>query len=528
MQSRNGEEFVSFEGVPYGEKPVRWMPPEPKTSWDGILDCTSPGPMCLQTEYVNFGVSGSEDCLSLNIYTTSTSQDGDGLPVILFLHGGGMAMGAGEYYEADFLMDHGVILITVNYRLDLLGFLSLDSPRISGNQGLRDVQLALQWVKENIKYFGGDSSRVIISGQSGGSWAVSMLYASPLSESLFAGAIFQSGVTIGDVGNQYATREEALEKGKLLAKTLDCYKEEEIWNPEEVETCLREKSAEDVLLAGFSTQVSWATNGNIDSFSAHGSVLPMKIEDILRFGFFQQVPLMIGTSTEEGLMFALPEIFEPSMLDGYDAVWDTFGVMKMFPQRTVYSNESDFGACFTEYAEKAKAYYFGEKLDGEDLRSYLSFLSDTGFNYGTHKYMNYVSANQVPVYNYRMAFQDNTSYSFATGTVGLGLGTAHGDELPYIFKIDPSYYDIPYGNWSENNLRHSHRLCELWSNFAKYGNPTPDEGSEILGDVKWEKYGSEEAKFLDLGFEFGMESDSDMMDRMEFWEEALANFDQCT
>ena len=211
LQSRDGNDFASFEGVPYAEKPVRWMPPEPKASWDETLDCTAPGPICLQSDFASMTIIGSEDCLSLNIYTAGTSQDTEGerLPVIVFLHGGGLSLGAGEYYKGDFLVDHGVILITTNYRLDLLGFFSLDSPRISGNQGLRDVQLALRWVRENIQYFGGDPERVIISGQSGGSWATSMIYTSPLSESLFSGAIFESGVALGEPGYPYSSREEA-------------------------------------------------------------------------------------------------------------------------------------------------------------------------------------------------------------------------------------------------------------------------------------------------------------------------------
>merc|ERR1711936_127741 len=525
LQSRNGIQFASFEGVPYGEKPERWMPPEPKSSWSDRLDCTSPGPMCVQvTDFVNLVTSGSEDCLSMNIYTTNTNENNNNLPVLVFLHGGGMILGAGEIYEADFLVDHDVILVTINYRLDVLGFLSLDSPRISGNQALRDVQLALKWIKENIKYFGGDSSRVILSGQSGGSWAVSMAYASPLSESLFAGAIAESGVAIEHIGSVYSDREEALDKAKVLAKNLDCYNEEDLWNAEEIETCLRGKSPSEILKVGYETQVSWITRGNVDYFSEHGSVLPLPMEDILRFGFFHQVPLMIGTSSQESLMLELATVYDPSTLESYNEVWDTDGVRKIFANRSPYNNGSDFGPCDKEYAEKAKVFYFEGVIDQDDLVAYLNLASDAGFNYGTHKFMNYISTTQVPVYSYRMSFQDNTSFSFAEGTVGMGLGTGHGDELPYIFKMDPSYYDVSYGNWSQDNLRHSHRMCQLWANFARYGNPTPDGGSDILGDVKWEKYDSENVMFMDLGLEFEMKSDTDLMKRMEFWEETLANF----
>jgi len=530
QQSRAGQDFAAFEGVPYAEQPVRWMPPQPKTSWEGTLNCTAPGPMCLQTDYFSFTTMGSEDCLSLNIYTTGTSKDvqSESLPVIVFLHGGGLCLGAGEYYEADFLVDHGVILITMNYRLDILGFFSLDSPRISGNQGLRDVQLALRWVHENIQYFGGDPDRVVISGQSGGSWATSMLYTSPLSESLFSGAIFESGVSLGHLGYTYSSREEALLKSQLIATELGCYSEEDEWNTEEVEECMRGKSADEILLVGTQTQISYASNGNIDSFSEHGSLLPLPMEDILMGGLFQQVPLMLGTCSQEGVMFAMAEIADPAILDTYDedAVWDTLALLRMFPQKTAY-NHTD--TCDVQYADKAKHFYFGDTLDRDDLVAYLKFGSDSSFLYGMRKYMDYMSSSKVPIYNYRMSFQDNTSFSFTEGTVGLGLGTAHGDELPYIFKIDPAYYAVPYDDWSEDNLRHSHRMCQLWANFAAFGNPTPDEESDILGNVKWEKYENENPRFMDLGLELIMMADSDLAERMTFWEQTLADYgsEQC-
>merc|ERR1712179_71859 len=528
QQSRDGKEFASFEGVPYAEEPERWLPPELKTSWDGTLDCSKAGPMCLQTDPSTPDTTvGSEDCLSMNIYTTSTDKEAN-MPVIVFLHGGGMILGTGEYYEGHFLVDHGVISITMNYRLDILGFLTLDSPRISGNQALRDIQLGLRWVKENIQYFGGDPDRVIISGQSGGSYATSMIYASPLSDSLISGAIFQSGVVLGPLGAPVNTREEGLYKSKILAQELGCYTMDSEWSPEEVEQCLRGRSASDVLLAGTRTKVSWATNGNIDSFSEHGAVLPLSLEDILQQGLHQSVPLMAGTMSNEELIFAVAEVADPSMLDGYDddSVWQGLAISQMFLQKSLLNTSDN---CDEKYASKAKNFYFGERLDSDDLLSYITFGSDVKFGFATNRYINYMTDSPVPVYNYIMSFQDNTSFSFGVGSVGKGLGIAHGDELPYQYKIDKSYYDIPYDEWSSDSLRHPNRMCELWANFAKYGNPTPDEGSELLGDAKWEKYDSSNPRFMDLGLEFKMMSDPDLLERLTFWRETLANYgsDQC-
>merc|ERR1719369_428358 len=111
--------------------------------------------MCMQWDvsvYPEYGIVGSEDCLFLNIHTPVT--EGQSLPVLVFFHGGGMMLGAGDQYMPHFLMDHQVIVVTVNFRLGLLGFFSADTPDISGNQGLRDAQLALTWLKTYIENFG--------------------------------------------------------------------------------------------------------------------------------------------------------------------------------------------------------------------------------------------------------------------------------------------------------------------------------------------------------------------------------------
>ena len=388
QQSREGRKIASFEGVPYAAKPERWLPPQPVAPWGNTLDCSKPGPMCLQTDIMTDTMNttiGSEDCLTMNIFTTNTSTVAN-LPVIVFLHGGGMIAGTGWYYGGHFLVDHGVIAITLNYRLDILGFFSLDTPRISGNQALRDIQLGLRWVQDNIQYFGGDKDRVVLSGQSGGSWATSMIYASPLSESLLSGAIFQSGVVVGPLGYPVDTREEALYKSKILAQEFGCYSQDTAWNPETVEQCLREKPAEEILRIGTETHVSWASSGVIDTFSEHGAVLPLPLEDILQGAQFQQVPLMVGTMSNEELLFAPEELADPSILDTYndDAVWTRVALFQMLPQKDVL-NFTD--SCDERYALQAKDFYFGEQLSSEDLIPYLLFGSDVKFGCGTNKWL---------------------------------------------------------------------------------------------------------------------------------------------
>ena len=161
MTSRAGNKIAAFEGIPYAEPPLgelRWKPAVPIEAWEGILNCFFQPPVCTQED--NLGDPGQEDCLYLNLYLPYNKNMSD-LPVMVWIHGGGLQFGAGSHYGPEFLIDEEIILVTFNYRLGVLGFLSLDTPEYSGNQGLRDQVQSLHWVKDNIKYFGGDDKQVL-------------------------------------------------------------------------------------------------------------------------------------------------------------------------------------------------------------------------------------------------------------------------------------------------------------------------------------------------------------------------------
>ena len=160
LESAAGHQYLAYQGIPYAEPPVgslRWLPPQPSLGWNETIDGSISPPMC------NQGIPGTnvrygyEDCLILNVYTKEMNES---LPVMVWFHGGGLDFGEGGMYSPYFLIDYDIVIVTVNYRLGPWGFLSLDSPAISGNQGFRDQTLALEWVHNNIMYFGGDTNRV--------------------------------------------------------------------------------------------------------------------------------------------------------------------------------------------------------------------------------------------------------------------------------------------------------------------------------------------------------------------------------
>lgn len=191
---------TSFKGIPYAAPPVgalRWHPPQAPLAFNGMLQATAYGAACLAAPPAN-SPAQSEDCLTLNVWTPAPFT-GAAKPVMVFLHGGGFEFGSGASptYDGSVLATKDVVVVTINYRLGVFGFLahpSLDAEAGgSGAYGLQDQQAVLRWVQQNIANFGGDPSNVTLFGESAGAHAVGILMASPLSPGLFSKAILQSG-----------------------------------------------------------------------------------------------------------------------------------------------------------------------------------------------------------------------------------------------------------------------------------------------------------------------------------------------
>jgi para-nitrobenzyl esterase len=196
-------EMNEYLGIPYADSPVgplRWTPPVPHGRWHGVLEANQPGNVCPQLDYQGNKL-GNEDCLFLNVYTPGVKKNQEKqhrLPVMVWIHGGAMVTGSGNWYDPTWLVTKGeVIVVTINYRLGALGTFAhpaIDAEgHLNANYGLMDQQFALQWVKRNIAVFGGDPSRVTIFGESAGGLSVYSQLASPTASGLFHRAIAQSG-----------------------------------------------------------------------------------------------------------------------------------------------------------------------------------------------------------------------------------------------------------------------------------------------------------------------------------------------
>ena len=218
MQSRLNNNFFAFRGIPFAEPPVnelRFKAPIPKRPWVGQHNSTAYGSMCMQESRVTI----SEDCLFLNVFTRILPTTNTQLkPVIAFLHGGGFELGAGDEYGPQYLMDRDVVLVTINYRLGVFGFLAVETADIPGNAAMKDQTLALQWIQRNIAFFGGDPTKVTLAGLSAGAHAATGHMLSPMSQGLFHNLIALSGALAWPV----KLKSNNIESARILAAKIDC------------------------------------------------------------------------------------------------------------------------------------------------------------------------------------------------------------------------------------------------------------------------------------------------------------------
>jgi len=452
-----------FRGVRYALPPAgrrRFAPPEPVPSWDGVRDATSFGPVVSQP-----GSGEEEDGLSLNLWVPDAPA-GDRLPVFVFVHGGAFLFGSGslQLYEGSVLARTGIIVITVNYRLNTPGFLptrtTYEAYGTTGNWGLLDVIAALEWVRDNIAAFGGDPTRVTLGGQSAGAFAVSALISSPRAAGLFSQAILQSG-GLGSLPAAAPQTGGNLERNIRLAQA--AMAGVGIEDTPRGMDCLRALSVEEVLALQPAVQGIMPPQAPNFWPVADGGVIPFHYRRMLQQGRLNRVRLLFGSTTDEVSFFLPPEMTE----DQYrQLARGTFG----------------------EWADALmERYPVGRQA--KPRKRCADLANAAGLRAGPFPYADALAAAGMPVFAYRFDAVDPMLRHSS-------VGVPHASDLKFLFHGFPESLER-----SEDALAAAVLVRDAWSNFVKTGDP--NRGVTI--SARWSPYVPGAERELKIGRGTAME-----------------------
>ncbi|KAL1394688.1 hypothetical protein pipiens_001292 [Culex pipiens pipiens] len=485
--------YFSFMGIPYAEPPVgelRFRNPVPHRGWSGIKDGSEHRATCPSGSMRGDGYSGDEDCLFLNVYT---QQIVGSRPVMVWIHGGSFSGGSGDswIYGPDFLVQENVVIVTINYRLGLLGFFSTGDTHAQGNWGMKDCVEALRWVRNNIAAFGGDPNNVTIFGESAGAAAVHYLVLSHKATGLFHKAIAQSGTTLSPWAFQYNPRELSQRAANILGYPTNDNAElvrRMRYTPKGDFVRLQQGWTDIPIPRGFKPFefVPTAEPAN----SPEETFLEERPIDLLSTGRFNKVPFIIGYNDAESLF-----MIHEHRIDS--TVWNEFTRNPDFFVPHYWNIPRNTPAA-TAVSQAFRNLYWQDRPLGDPIMlEWTKYHTDQQFTYACDKATRLTAQhNTAPTYYYHFTFDGDLNLPKRAVLLGSWPGAMHADELPYMFSMT----NFPISPILPGNpaLAVRSRMVRMWTNFAITGNPTPSSDN-ALQNVIWPTFNTQTMQYLDIG-----------------------------
>ncbi|XP_077358424.1 fatty acyl-CoA hydrolase precursor, medium chain-like [Festucalex cinctus] len=491
----------AYLGVPFAKPPVgpglRLAPPQKVEAWQGVRDASRQPPMCIQhkqflTDLLQMidGIAEdipdvSEDCLYLNIYTPANRAHDAKLPVMAWIHGGGFALGSASMYDGSALAAYqDVVVVLIQYRLGVLGFLSTGDEHLPGNFGLLDQVEALRWIQKHIANFGGDPASVTVFGESAGGVSVSLLLLSPLSNGLIHRAIAESGTAVMDA----LVSNDPLPIAQVVANASGC----SIESTQAIASCLRNIDIDHFLTLAQDPTIRISIN-------AEGHFLTKPINELFEKHEIQTVPFMTGVNDDEGGWLIPTFMAPPNWTEGMD-------------REQVVNTMSIFNPKDSSVIDLMVEEYIGAGEDREKNRDgFTEFFGDYLFNIPAIKTANAHRDAGARVYLYEYQHPPH----FLKAKRPSFVKSDHADEIFTVLGFCFTKHQILLNaTCLEEEEQLSRTMMAYWGNFARTGSPNGD------GLAHWPTYGTEE-KYLAINAKEQVTSQHLKKDRFVFFTRIL-------
>ncbi|CAN9504826.1 unnamed protein product [Ophioblennius macclurei] len=474
-----------FKGIPFAAQPGVFEKPQRHPGWDGILKATKYAQRCLQISFFQTSTFGSEDCLYLNIWVPQGEKVSSDLPVMIWFFGGGFLVGGSMgpnifdnyMYNGQEIADKGdVIVVSVGYRVGVLGFLSTGDSDVPGNYGLWDQHAAISWVHRNIKSFGGDPENITLFGESAGGASVSFQTLTPYNKGLYKRAIAQSGVALCAWALNTSPRKHALEVAEKVGCPTD----------DRMASCLRSKDPETLTMAGPLIQPGTPDNPTMNymymSPVVDGDFIPDHPSNL--FHNAADIDYLSGVNNMDGHIFAMQDIPFFSSKTKETSVED---LRRLLTTYTKDKGKEGMEVVFAEYSSPwgSSPSQVDIKKTGVEISTDYAFLIPAQSAIFLHKN----NARTGRTYSYVLTEQ--SSFAGPNNLYHEWVGADHADDLQYVFGKP---FTTP-GAYGERHKALSSYFIAYWTNFARTGDP--NKGNLPVPAV-WPEFSSNGQEFLDI------------------------------